>query len=271
MKYLKEYNVYRGDFLLESINESIDIKSFIPKIKSYLSKLGKEQIKEFYQKFIDKISKLPSKTKKVILISAIPLFALNLSFDDIKSEDPVIMEIINNIGTKEVETEEVTTNFKKGYDFTLSQNGWDSIKDEEQLRLNPYNIGDGKITVGWGHAEDVSTSKYKIGNKITKDEAQKLLKDDLTEAADAVRQIFEEWEEKGIDVEITQEMFDALVSITFNIGVTGIRTSDFIQDLKKGDYEACADSMRNYKSNLFEKFPGLEKRRNNEADIFLGN
>jgi lysozyme len=272
MKYLKEYNMYKGDFLLESMNESINVKSFISKIKDYLKSLDTTQIKEYYKKFIESVSKLPKTTKKAILIGVIPLFALNLSSDDLEqSNDPVVIEVVGEVEDLEVKEpveEIVEDNFKKGYDFVLSQNGWDSIKDEEQLRLNPYDIGDGKITVGWGHAEDVAISKYKIGSKISEEEAQKLLKDDLTLAADAVRQVFVEWEEKDIDVEITQDMFDALVSITFNVGVGGMRNSDFIQDLKKGDYESCADSMRTHKSNLFEKFPGLKKRRNHEADIF---
>lgn len=273
MRYLKEYNSYRGDFILEGMNESINVKSFVSKMKDYLSTLDIGNIKKYYKKFIEKVSKLPKTTKKAILIGVIPLFALNLSFTDIKqTNDPVIIEIVNDIESKKEKTKEVSSDkFNKGYDFVLSQNGWDSIREEEQLRLEPYKIGDGKITVGWGHAEDIKTSKYKMGDKITKQEAQKLLKEDLTLTADAVRQVFREWEDKDIDVEITQDMFDALVSITFNIGVGGMRNSDFIQDLKKGDYKACANSMRTHKSNLFEKFPGLKKRRGHEADIFLGN
>jgi|SaaInlV_100m_DNA_2_1039680.scaffolds.fasta_scaffold02085_7 lysozyme len=275
MRYLNKYNIYKGDFLLESLNESIDVGSFTSKIKNYLSNLNKNQIKEYYKKFIEKVSKLPKTTKKAILIGVIPIFALNLSSADLEqSSDPVVIEVVSEVETLEVQEpveEIVEDNFKKGYDFVLTQNGWDSIRDEEKLRLYPYDIGDGKITVGWGHAEDITTSKYKIGNKISKEEAQKLLKDDLTLAADAVRQVFVEWKEKDIDVEITQDMFDALVSITFNIGVGGMRNSDFIQDLKKGDYKACANSMRIHKSNLFEKFPGLETRRGREADIYLKN
>ena len=256
MRYLNKYNIYKGDFLLESLNESIDVGSFTSKIKNYLSNLNKNQIKEYYKKFIEKVSKLPKTTKKAILIGVIPIFALNLSSADLEqSSDPVVIEVVSEVETLEVQEpveEIVEDNFKKGYDFVLTQNGWDSIRDEEKLRLSPYDIGDGKITVGWGHAEDITTSKYKIGNKISKEEAQKLLKDDLTLAADAVRQVFVEWKEKDIDV-------------------GGMRNSDFIQDLKKGDYKACANSMRIHKSNLFEKFPGLETRRGREADIYLKN
>ena len=265
--------MYKCDFLRESMNEAVNVKDFISKIKDYIESLDTGKIKEYYKKFIEKVSKLPKTTKKAILIGVIPLFALNLSSADLEqSNDPVVIDIVSGISNDEVIEEPVAEdNFKKGYDFVLSQNGWDSIRDEESLRLNPYNIGDGKITVGWGHAEDIATSKYKIGSEISKEEAQKLLKDDLTLAADAVRQVFVEWKKKDINVEITQDMFDALVSITFNIGVGGMRNSDFIQDLKKGNYEDCAENMRTYKSNLFEKYPGLKIRRNTEADTFLKN
>ena len=36
---------------------------------------------------------------------------------------------------------------------------------------------------------------------------------------------------------ITQGQFDALVSLAFNAGCSGIRQSEFIQSVKKGDHK----------------------------------
>ena len=104
MRYLNKYNIYKGDFLLESLNESIDVGSFTSKIKNYLSNLNKNQIKEYYKKFIEKVSKLPKTTKKAILIGVIPIFALNLSSADLEqSSDPVVIEVVSEVETLEVQ------------------------------------------------------------------------------------------------------------------------------------------------------------------------
>lgn len=132
----------------------------------------------------------------------------------------------------------------------------------------PHNkIGDGKITVGWGHAEPVKTSKYKKDQVITREEAKKLLQEDLNRSADGVRRIFKEWKDKGIERKITQDQFDALVSMAFNLGVSGLRKSDVIQHIKKGDYKKAGESIK--KQSLSKKFSGLESRREREADLFL--
>lgn len=157
-----------------------------------------------------------------------------------------------------------TKKFK--FNYTLSQNGWDFIRNDEKLRLTAYDIKDGKITIGWGHAEPKKTSKYKVGDTITKSVAQKLLKKDLTKAADGVRRIFKQWEDKGIDVEITQNQFDALVSIAFNMGVSGLRMSQLIQDIKKGNLETAAETIKS--EGTSDKFPGLVSRRMRESELF---
>jgi lysozyme len=135
--------------------------------------------------------------------------------------------------------------------------------------LKAYKLGDGKITVGWGHAESVRKSKFKVGQKITTSDADELLKMDLTNASDGVRKIFREWEEKGLDVKINQDMFDALVSISFNTGIGGLRKSMMIQDIKKGKFEEAGEKIKTL--NVSKKFPGLQDRREKESEMFLAS
>jgi lysozyme len=118
-------------------------------------------------------------------------------------------------------------------------------------------IGDGMITVGWGHAEPVSKSKFKVGQVITKEEATKLLKEDLKTAADGVRKIFKQWEDDGIERKITQDQFDALVSMCFNMGIGGLRRSEVISLIKKGNYEGAGERIK------------TQSVRKREADLFL--
>lgn len=150
-------------------------------------------------------------------------------------------------------------NYKNGYDFILSQEGWDDIRREENLRLKAYRIGDGMITVGYGHAEPIKNSKLKVGYKITKDQAELYLKNDLNNTANGIRRIFKQWKQKGIDVKITQNQFDVLVSLAYNMGLTDLRTSDFIQLVKQNRLKDAAEKIKTL--NVEDKFPGLKDRR----------
>ena len=156
--------------------------------------------------------------------------------------------------------------FINGSLFTLSQTGWNHIKNEEKLKLKAYKLGDGMVTVGYGHAERVGKTKLKPGQRISEEEARKLLKEDLTEAADGVRRIFSDWKSEGVDVKITQSMFDALVSIAYNAGVTGLRNSQIMKFLKEKEYKKASESILNFK--VRKRFPGLKVRRQKEYDLF---
>ena len=125
------------------------------------------------------------------------------------------------------------------------------------------------VTVGYGHAEKVSKTKIRVGQKITQEKADEYLKEDLKEAADGVRRMFKDWEKEGTNVSITQSMFDALVSMAFNAGVGGLRRSDVVEHLKRGDYQTAADSIKTFR--VSSKFPGLALRREKESEMFLAS
>ena len=65
---------------------------------------------------------------------------------------------------------------------------------------------------------------------------------------------------------LTQGQFDALVSLAFNAGCGGVRQSDFIQSVKKGDHKKAAEQIRNFKTLGLQ---GLVNRRNAEAEMYL--
>jgi len=69
----------------------------------------------------------------------------------------------------------------------------DLIKSYESLRLTAYKLGDGKITVGWGHAEDTGSSKYKLGQTISKEEAINLFNTDYAKEKNAIASYIPNW------------------------------------------------------------------------------
>lgn len=238
------------EYIDYSINESADIKSI-------------------WNNVIDKIKGLSKSAKRKVLKYTIGSLLL---FNTITN----VIQIINSSNAspedKEVAIEiceEKKEKYKPGYDFVLSQAGWNHIKNEEKLRLKAYKIGDGMITVGYGHAEKISKTKLKVGQSITQNKADEYLREDLKESADGVRRMFKDWESEGFNIEITQSMFDALVSIAYNAGVSGLRNSEVVQHLKRGDYKMTADSIKTFK--ISPKFPGLAIRREKESEMFLAS
>lgn len=282
MKIIKAYNSFNEDKIVNDIINYID----------YSINEGAD-IKSIWNKAIDKIKNLSEEAKrKVIRYVLVSLLAFNTVanvYNLVKGSnaDSETKEIATSILSEKdlIKTDSITkanaikledSKWKRGYEFTLSQKGWDHIKMEEgdprhpgEPVLKAYKIGDGKITVGWGHAEPVGRSKFKVGQEITPGEASELLKMDLTTASDGVRRIFKEWEEKGIDVKINQDMFDALVSICFNTGIGGLRKSDMIQHIKSGDYEEAGEKIKTL--SVSKKFPGLANRREKESKMFLAS
>ena len=222
-------------------------------------------IKEIWNKAAEKAKNLPKISRQTLLRNA--LFSL-LTFGSVTS---VIQYIQNSNADEEVKKEAVETlnkiEFTNGSLFTLSQTGWDHIKNEEKLKLKAYKLGDGMVTVGYGHAEKVGKTKLRPGQKISEEAAKKFLKEDLTEAADGVRRIFKDWKSEDVDVKITQSMFDALVSIAYNAGVTGLKNSIIMKYLKEKDYKKASESILGFK--ISKKFPGLKVRRQKEYDLFV--
>lgn len=222
-------------------------------------------MREIWNKTINKLKDIPKTSKKKLIQSAIfTLLAIGSVSSVVEfinnsaADDDVKIEVISEIDRLEVQN---------GSLFTLSDKGRDHIKESEQLKLKGYKLGDRMITIGWGHAEKTLKSKYKEGQRITKEEADKLLRKDLKEKADGVRRIFSDWKEDGIDIKITQSMFDALVSIAFNAGVGGLSRSPIMSFLKEREYDKASESIKVFK--VLKKFPGLKDRRQREHDLFV--
>lgn len=196
----------------------------------------------------------------------------SLAKEDKTALDKIIDIVQHYVGDEDdvasVEKNPEPTKFKDAAEFTTSEEAKNVIKDHEKLRLKAYRIkGDGKITIGWGHAEPVRKSKYRLGQKITLETAQLLFDKDIKVAEDGVKRIFAQWKESGNDIKITQGMFDAMVSIAFNAGISGLRQSEFIQGVKKGNFMAAAEKIQGLRNT--GKFGGLDVRRNEEKKMFI--
>jgi lysozyme len=143
----------------------------------------------------------------------------------------------------------------------ISDRGLDLIKRFEGLELEAYQDVVGIWTIGYGHTSMAGPPDVVPGMEISEREAEKILKRDL--------QQYEEGVEKAVKAEITQNMYDALVSITYNIGVSAMKRSTFIKRLNNKQYEAAAEAMHWWNKAGGRVVQGLKNRREAEAALFL--
>jgi GH24 family phage-related lysozyme (muramidase) len=291
-----EYHLYENKFkallaidklylLLESdiSNEfEWDLTDVIKKDSELIKKLklGKDVIFKYINKIISKIKALPYKFRLKLFKNFVLGFVSILSFNEmitIIDEFNTLNELnktelvkIVNLAYNRTEIVNSRDVFKKP--ITFSNNLIDFLKHEEgsikhkgEPVLTAYDIGDGMLTIGFGHAERVSKTKMKVGHTtITHKEALNLLKYDILDAKMGLDKILDNWKDKKINYNITQGMYDSMISMIFNMGIGNFRKTDFIQLVKSGNY---SEAKHKIKSTAIS-YPGHIPRRKKEADFF---
>jgi lysozyme len=142
-----------------------------------------------------------------------------------------------------------------------SQQGLDLIKHYEGIKLKPYRCPARLWTVGCGHL---------IGNgSVLPDNWNRAFSvkevDDLL-AKDVYR--FERGVERYVSAKLTQGMFDALVSFSFNLGLGTLQRSSLRQKINRGDYEGAKKVLLKYNKAGGKVLKGLDLRRKDEAALF---
>lgn len=113
-----------------------------------------------------------------------------------------------------------------------------------------------KPSAGWGHTgPDVA-----VGVHYTDEQCAAWFAIDVTWAEETVDQHAPEG--------ITQNQFDALVSICFNIGRANFDASTLLADLDAGDDAAAADQFLRWDRQRGKVLPGLDVRREAERTLF---
>ncbi len=131
------------------------------------------------------------------------------------------------------------------------------IESFEGLRLSAYRDSAGIPTIGYGHTADVHD-----GDVITQQEADDFLAVDLHQAESSVYKAL--W-----GVALTQNQFDALVSLTYNIGGGAFKKSQVVKRILDRDYSGAADHFLDWNKAGGEVVQGLANRRAAERALFL--
>jgi len=284
--------VHYDDFLLEqilnesSLNENIDFE----KINDFIKNFGNKE--ELKSQLLTKINNTKNLiTRKNLVTILIVLFSLNMiSRNSIWSQqinpkyvEKMATEIAKQPTISEDKIKNIINEKTKKSDFNIdnaktSQDAKNFIKDHEKLNLEAYAIGDDMITIGYGHASPERKSKWNVGDKITKEKAERLFEDDIIEAEDGVKRIIKSWEKSTIENSLNQGMFDALVSMAYNLGISGLKHTTFMQLVKAGKFGKAAEALKTTKiksvirrgnKKYHVEMPGLIDRRETEYNFFI--
>lgn len=140
----------------------------------------------------------------------------------------------------------------------ISKKGLELIKAFEGLELKAYKDSVGILTIGYGS----TGSHVKSGMTITKEQAEELLKQDVSRFEKGVNDL--------VKVPLTQNQFDALVSFSFNLGLGNLKSSTLLRKLNASDYSGAANEFLRWNRAGGVVLKGLTRRRQTEKDIFEG-
>lgn len=144
---------------------------------------------------------------------------------------------------------------------TTSNVGLDLIASFEGTKLKAYDDGVGVWTIGIGTTVYPNGVKVKKGDSCTLDQAKSYFAHDLRRFEAAVNNL--------VKVPLSQNQFDALVSLTYNIGQTAFSKSSLLKKLNAKDYQSAADQFPQWNRGGGKVMNGLVRRRAAERALFL--
>lgn len=129
-----------------------------------------------------------------------------------------------------------------------------------KLQYPEWDGGDvvGTLTIGYGHTDAAGYPKIKHGLRLTKEQADEILGDDLAPCEANVSRI--------VKTALGQHQFDALVSFCFNCGAGNLKK--LVVKLNQGDYDDIPRHLMQFVSSKGERMQGLVNRRTGEVALW---
>jgi lysozyme len=139
----------------------------------------------------------------------------------------------------------------------ISEKGINLIKFYESCRLKAYKCPSGIWTIGWGHTQNV-----KENDTWTQQQADNVLLNDLIEREAVINYL---------KLNLTQNQFDALVSLVYNIGSGRFQRSPVrAQIIVDANHPWIRTAfLKHVYDNKGNRLPGLVARRNKEIELYF--
>ena len=145
-----------------------------------------------------------------------------------------------------------------------SPHGLAFLRQNEGRVLRVYPDSCGIPTCGVGHVV-LQSDHLRLGDTITEEQSDAFELLDVVKCENAIN--------GAVTVPISQNQFDAMVSLAFNIGVGGFLSSTVLRDLNAGN---IADEKRAFelwdkdtKNGVLVVDDALLARRDREVELFL--
>lgn len=130
------------------------------------------------------------------------------------------------------------------------------IANSEGCQAKPYHCTANVLTVGVGSTGNVENRTY------SNDEIAQRFIDDVRTAEQCVNRY-------ANGAKLNQGQFNALTSLTFNVGCGALKKSTIFRHAKKGNYQAMCEQLDRWIYAGGKKSKGLAERRHRETAMCL--
>ena len=144
----------------------------------------------------------------------------------------------------------------------ISSRGLELIKEFEGFSSVSYLCPAKIPTIGYGNTFWEDGRKVKMGEQISKEKALELL--EYVVNKDFSQKIY-----PLIKVEISQNQFDSMVSLAYNIGVGAFSKSTLLKKVNANDFKGAGDEFLKWNKSGGKPLLGLTRRRERERELFL--
>lgn len=142
----------------------------------------------------------------------------------------------------------------------VSPQGRELICSFEGLALTAYDDGTGCWTIGYGTTRYPDQTPVKAFDTCSVQQANSYMQHDLQKFENAVTQ--------SVKVLLNQNQFDALVSLSYNIGINAFKNSTLLRYLNAADYQNAAQQFDVWVYANGKRMQGLINRRAVERALF---
>ena len=149
----------------------------------------------------------------------------------------------------------------------IGDKGIKLIHSFETCKLAPYKDPGSRnglpITAGWGTTVDENGGPIPLGVSWTQEKADRLFRRDIASREKKLNDILG-------NIPTTQDQFDAMLSLGYNIGMDALAGSTVMRRHKAGDHEGAATAFGMWNKNDGQVLRGLVRRRSAEAELYRG-
>ena len=133
------------------------------------------------------------------------------------------------------------------------------IINTRPLYMEKVKLWNGDDYLGYCHRISVSDQLRKI-DKLSKKESISLLEKDIKKISSQLN--------KHLVTNVTQNQFDALVSLAYNIGLGAFHNSTLLRQLNRGNFVGASHEFLRWNKSNGKPLLGLTRRREREKLLF---